>query len=74
MLIYFRHTLFNPQVYHVGVQETLSFTSYSFREFDVIATVYYDNCGRSNEVVFHTAMESAMIGMYVSEPISTLSC
>ncbi len=70
--MYIRHTLFNPQVYHVGVQETLSFTSYSFEKFDVTATVYYDSCGRSSDVVLHTAEESVITGIHVNEFIAEM--
>jgi len=42
------HILFTPQSYHVGATESISFTSYSPEQFEVIATVSYDQCSCSD--------------------------
>ena len=42
------HVLFTPQSYHVGGTESFSFTSYSTEQFEVTASVSYDQCSCSN--------------------------
>ena len=44
----YSHILFTPQSYHVGATESVSFTSYSPEQFEVTATVSYDQCSCSN--------------------------
>ena len=40
----YRHILVQPQTYHLGVTETISFTSYGSRKFEVVAQVLYTEC------------------------------